>query len=170
VQTVLERRGKLVQRVPPDIAKRLNVESEVTLPREDILRFGPPLSLGSGLGKVLEDLAVLSGKLIPDFALREMGSGARSGYDFSNLQTWRNIALATAGKGLGWNARGSFQGAALEYYSLIRALRFERFKIEFRDALLETLKPWGEPGRTEDGVQRRTGDRGAPKSCGCVRG
>lgn len=139
VQTVRERRGKLIQCVPANVAKELGVESEIELPREDILRFMPPASLGSRLNEILEDLSALSGKLIPDFALREMESGVRSGYEFSNLQKWRNIAIAAAGKEIGWNARGLFQGAALEYYSLVRALRFERFKVEFREALLATL-------------------------------
>ncbi len=49
------------------------------------------------------------------------------------------LALAEAGKLIGWNARGLCQEQTLEYYEIYRKLLFERFKIELRTSILGTL-------------------------------
>ena len=51
----------------------------------------------------------------------------------------QQLALAEAGKSIGWNARGLFNENMLEFYQLKRFLLFERFKIDFRTSILATL-------------------------------
>ena len=83
---------------------------------------------------------MLSQKLMPDFALKDFPHSAQNyHYDSSNQVHSQKLALAEAGKAIGWNARGLFQEDVLEFYSLKRHLLFERFKIELRNSILTTL-------------------------------
>ena len=49
------------------------------------------------------------------------------------------VAVANAFNELGWDASGLIDEDMLEYYVLHRRLRFERFKVELREHLLDTL-------------------------------
>ena len=49
------------------------------------------------------------------------------------------MALAKITKDFGWDARNSFEKEALEYYLLYRYLKFEKFRIELRNSILDTL-------------------------------
>jgi hypothetical protein len=63
----------------------------------------------------------------------------------SHHQRQASELLGEAVKPIGWNARGSFNDCVLFYYWIHLMIRFERFKIELRDAMLNTLN---------DGIQR----------------
>jgi len=139
-RTVMHRRGKLVQYVPLEAARRLNVPQYVQLLPERVLTFKPPAYVNDKLEHIMKCLSFLSTHMLPDFALPAMAGEIKSiPYDSSVFLRSQKLALADAGKLIGWNARGIVEGEVLEYYWLHRQLIFERFKIELRDTILRTL-------------------------------
>ena len=85
------------------------------------------------------DLRIL-GLTSPDFFMKELATGFRkTPYDVAKHYHLRNVALAKITKDFGWDARNSFEKEALEYYLLYRYLKFEKFEIELRDTILNTL-------------------------------
>jgi hypothetical protein len=130
--TVIRRGDQLIQVVPPS--------GSINLPADRILIFELPTTVRHSLARTLEALLVLSEKLVPDFALKNFAeAGSKFHYDSANHVYSRQLALAEAGKSIGWNARGLFNENMLEFYQLKRFLSFERFKIEFRASILATL-------------------------------
>lgn len=129
-----------VQQIPQKTAERLGISNSINLPSDSILVFQLSPALRKGLEETLQGLVVLSKKLIPEFALNNLGEAAsRFNYDSANQIYARKLALAEAGKAIGWNARGLFTDDMLEYYSLKRHLSFEKFKIELRNSIVQTL-------------------------------
>lgn len=138
--TVTRRRGHFVQVVPPKVVEQRGVLPFIRLPADCILVFKPPIGLRRSLVKTLESLAVLSEKLMPEFALQNyVEATSKFHYDSTSQVYSQKLALAEASKAIGWNARGLFQDDMLQFYSLRRQLSFERFKIDLRTSILETL-------------------------------
>ncbi|HEV2314774.1 MAG TPA: hypothetical protein VGR94_05675 [Candidatus Acidoferrales bacterium] len=138
--TVKRQQGQLVQIVPREVVQKRGCSAFIVLPSERILVFRLASKLQQSLERTLDSLAVLSQKLMPDFALKDFPHSAQNyHYDSSNQVHSQKLALAEAGKAIGWNARGLFQEDVLEFYSLKRHLLFERFKIELRNSILTTL-------------------------------
>jgi len=72
--------------------------------------------------------------------MEDLAAGTkRTSYDTKAHIYTHSVALASACKLLGWNARQLFQKEALEYYLIHRELSFEHLKIELRDGILQTL-------------------------------
>jgi hypothetical protein len=138
--TVKSRRGQFIQQIPQKTAERLGISNSINLPSDSILVFQLSPALRKGLEETLQGLVVLSKKLMPEFALNNLGEAAsRFNYDSANQIYARKLALAEAGKAIGWNARGLFTDDMLEYYSLKRHLSFEKFKIELRNSIVQAL-------------------------------
>jgi len=139
--TVKSRRGQFFQEIPQKSAERLSISNSIDLPSDSILVFQQlSPALRKGLEHTLQTLAVLSKKLMPQFALDNFRDAAsKFGYDSANQVYAQRLALAEAGKAIGWNARGLFTDDMLEYYSLKRHLSFEKFKIELRNSIVATL-------------------------------
>lgn len=55
------------------------------------------------------------------------------GYKFSDL------AVLSATNSIGWNARDVPSKHLQEYFSLVRVLRFERFKLRLRNSILNNI-------------------------------
>jgi len=138
--TVKRSGNKFIQTIPAEVAKKLAVPRFIDLPAESILMFELPTSLKKFVSRTLDSLAVLSEKLIPEFAMKDFATAASLyRYDSANQVYSQKLALAEAGKQIGWNARMLFNEEMLEFYQLKRQLRFERFKLQLRDSILETL-------------------------------
>jgi hypothetical protein len=138
--TILNRKGQMVQYVPRDIATQRRLPQFVPLSPHRILRFEPPQPVHKEYGPMMESLAILSTMDLPEFALE----GARQDrpripYDSAIHVKAHKLALAEAGKAIGWNARGLFDEDFLEYYLLHRRLRFERFVIDMRDGIVSKV-------------------------------
>jgi hypothetical protein len=72
--------------------------------------------------------------------MKELAVGVRkTPYDVTAHYHLRNVALAKITKDFGWNARNSFEKEASEYYLIYRYLKFEKFRIELRNMILDTL-------------------------------
>jgi|GEM_PF-728944 len=139
-RTVLWQHGKLVQYVPPDVAQERKVSQYIPLPLERVLIFKQPSNVEDKVHRMMEELASLSGSMFPDFTLPAAGNDPKSfRYDVKEIIRARMLAIASAGKPIGWNARGTFGEEVLEYYELYRRLLFEQFKIELRNSVLSTL-------------------------------
>jgi len=93
------------------------------------------------LRRLLEALATINRPELLDFAEAQMRGEADVGY--STTEAFRTQELATAGltKDIGWDMRSSLTGKEtfLEYYVIVRRLRFERFLLRFRDGLIDQL-------------------------------
>jgi len=79
---------------------------------------------------------------LPASARPRVGGPAKehqTAFDMDEHRFAERLALAAAGKDIGWDARGEFQEDMLEYYEMHRLLHFEEFKIELRDSILQTL-------------------------------
>jgi hypothetical protein len=87
----------------------------------------------------MESMRIL-GLTLPDFFMKELAAGFRkTPYDVTTHYHLRNVALAKITKDFGWNARNSFEKEASEYYLIYRYLKFEKFRIELRNSILDTL-------------------------------
>lgn len=138
--SVRRRRGQLVQVIPEEVVKRRGVSSFIHLPADRILILRLPAGLQRTVENTLESLAILSEKLMPEFVLHNFRqAGSKFHFDTASQLYSQKLALADAGKAIGWNARGLLQDEMLEFYRLRRQLSFELFKINLRAAILATL-------------------------------
>jgi hypothetical protein len=138
-RTLFNRWGKACQHLPKAVAEERNLPEHVYLDSERILRFKFPKSIQHLSPGYMESLSLLSGKLFPDFAMQDITEKRAVPYDSTDYLRWRRRALADATKEIGWNSRSLFEEDALEYYTIHRQLIFERFKIELRNSILDTL-------------------------------
>jgi hypothetical protein len=138
-RTIVYRRGKLMQYVPPDIARQLNVPQFISIAKENVLRFDPPQYVGSKLIKIMDKLSSLSKNVMPDFAMEQLRGKSNVEFDSASYIKLQRLALAETTKLIGWNARFLLSDDMLEYYSLHRQLLFERFTISLRDSIISVL-------------------------------
>jgi hypothetical protein len=137
--TVKCRAGKYYQEIPEKAAERLEISRSISLPADSILIFRLPRDVRKSVERTLQTLVVLSKKIMPKFAMNFAEAASKFYYDSSNQLYVQRLALAHAGKAIGWNARGLAVDDMLEFYSLKRLLRFERFKIVVRNSIIDTL-------------------------------
>jgi len=137
----LVRRGKeLLQRIPIELATKLNKAEYIRLTPERLLTFRLPHSIRGKTEQLIESLGRLSTPTVPEFFMEELTSGIRkTSYDVKAHNYMRSLALARTTNLVGWNARRLFEKEALEYYLIHRALLFEEFKIELRNTILKSL-------------------------------
>lgn len=130
----------MVQYVPHEVATQRHLPQFVPLSPDRVLRFEPPQSLRDKCGPMMESLAVLSTLIMPEFVLQDaQRDKPRIPYDSSIHVRAHKLALAEAGKLIGWNSRGLFDDDALEFYLLHRQLKFHRFVIEMRGEILSKV-------------------------------
>lgn len=138
--TVKRKQKKIVQYIPKEVAQKRGISQYVTLDPKRILIFKPPSSLQKELSTILESLSIIDSSKGPDFAERMLhGDLKRTQYDFKSHMNMEKIAVAKATKNIGWDTRFSFQDVTVEYYQLHRRLVLERFIIQLRASILNTL-------------------------------
>jgi hypothetical protein len=137
--TIKYRAGKYHQEIPEKTAERLGVSKRISLPADSILIFRLPRQVRKSVERTLQTLVVLSKKIMPEFAMNFAEAASKFHYDSSNQLYVQKLALADAGKAIGWNARGLVVDDMLEFYSLKSLLCFERFKIVVRNSIIDTL-------------------------------
>jgi hypothetical protein len=138
--TVMHRNGQLVQYIPADVAQARKGSQYIPLEPDRIITFPLPTFVQKGFSAMMEGLAFLSNRTIPDFVFQTGDDGSRqTPFDSTAHIHLKKQALAEAGKLIGWDARGLFREETLGYYDLHRALLFERFKIELRTTLLQRV-------------------------------
>jgi len=138
--SVFCRLGKWKQSIPADYAKGKALPRTIALPAENIIVFEQPVYVRKKIGGIMESLAFLSGDLFPSFTLEATDEESnRVPYNPMELIRSRRLAMADAGKLIGWNARGTFNDQTLEYYQLHRFLLLKKFQIELRNSIHSTL-------------------------------
>ena len=134
---IVERRGHLVQVVPPEIARERDVEEMILLPAENLAVFTLPYELARPVAAAMPTLAALSDHRWHLLALEAQKQGLP--YEFSVHERSMQLALAEAVRDIGWTARGSFNEKVFNYYWLRQELRFKLFELAVREALVAQL-------------------------------
>jgi hypothetical protein len=134
---VIEVHGQPYQIVPAEVAKERHLPELIPLLREELIVFKPPRDFEQPLCDVRENLSELDRFQFPGIMLEAMEK--KVPYDFRTHDRSRKLALVEAVKPIGWNARGAFNSCVLSYYWIHLMLRFERFKIQLRNAMLAEL-------------------------------
>ena len=138
--TLFRKRNTLVQEVPDEIAIKFGKPHQIELKPERLVTFKLPNAFRNRMDDLISSLASLSSPIVPDFYMNELASEQRkTPYDMKTHRHMRIVALASTTRLFGWNARSLFQQETLEYYLIHRILLFERFKIELRDTIVDTL-------------------------------
>jgi hypothetical protein len=137
--TLVQRGASLLQFLPDEHTKKLNERRCIDLQPERTLTFKLPVSTQGKLDQMMQSMVFLS-LTSPDFFMEELVAGFRkTPYDVTAHHHLRQAALAQVTKDFGWNARNLFQNEATEFYLIYRYLKFEKFKIELRNKILDTL-------------------------------
>ncbi|MGH2561743.1 MAG: hypothetical protein ACRDJH_21970 [Thermomicrobiales bacterium] len=102
-----------------------------------------PEAVRDELPHMMERLAVLSSPVLPSHFFRPLDQAEWNFFDVNGYFSFHELALVHATRSIGWNGRAQFMGDAekrmLEHYWLRRELMFERFIIEMRQSILDTL-------------------------------
>lgn len=137
--TLVQRGNSLSQFLPDELTKQLSERRLIELKIERILTFKLPVNIQGKMDQIMESMRILS-LTSPDFFMKELTAGFRkTSYDVTAHYHLRNVALAKITKDFGWDARNSFEKEASEYYLIYRYLKFEKFRIELRNSILDTL-------------------------------
>lgn len=161
--TLTRKGGNLLQFLPADVAKELKKPQYIKFSPERLLIFKPPAHIQGKMDQIMESLARLSVHTLPDFVMKDLAAGTkRTPFDVKAHFHTSSMALASACKLLGWNARQLFQKEALECYLIYRELVFQRFKIELRDGIIQTLNEGVERAGRVIGFSGRIDIEGLP--------
>jgi hypothetical protein len=132
-----------LQRVPEDLAKQWNVPTEIRGSARDLMVFEPPIK-ASTIQRMLLALAEVGRAQLPDFVEKQMLGEENVGYSPTEEIRFKDLALAEVSRDLGWDMRAAFTGneTFLEYYTIVRRFRFERFLARFRQRIIDQLNTY----------------------------
>ena len=130
--------GRIAQRIREQIGRSRQHSQQVEVDPEGVLIFGSAGSRMAVLRETIHDLARLSG-ILPDFVEYPGLPDSIREFDYQKYHRSQIVALAEATRTTGWNARGHLDQVILDYYRLYRELVFQRFSIDCREEILETL-------------------------------
>ncbi len=142
-KSLLVRDGRMIQRLPRSLTPEGRVTYDIELDHSRLITFSVPEYLHGKLKGFMERIATLSAPF-PRFLPQDIGhSSASSQFDLVEYNRARDLALAKAGRLLGWQPYGRLFGGSderiTEFYFVHRRLRFERFIIELRDGVVTNL-------------------------------
>jgi hypothetical protein len=132
--------GELYQYVDPSVAQERGTSDRIHIPKEYRLKLSPPKGWEHEFRRISYSLTTLSRAILPEFAY-PMASDKPNAVPIETMQYLKTqeLAVLSANKGAGWNARRTSSGKITGYYWFRRWLRFERLKIELRNSLVECL-------------------------------
>jgi hypothetical protein len=128
------------QRISGELAAQWEIPTEIQGPANDLLLFDAPVD-AQALHKMLMSLAEVGRPTLPDFVQKQITGEENVGYSSTDEIRFRQLGLAEASRDIGWDMRSMLAGDDyfLEYYAIVRRLRFERFLIRFRDRIIDQL-------------------------------
>lgn len=157
---LLSKSGQRFQVVSATASERLRVATQILLPEESLLAFRAPEAYCEGLKKMRCGLSRLSKMtltgLVPE-TLRTNGH-----YDFKVHERAMKLALVDIVRPIGWTARGSYNDCVLSFYRIQLQIRFQRFIIALRDAILSTLNEGIDRAGRRIGFKAELAIRGLP--------
>jgi hypothetical protein len=131
--------GALVQTLPNDYAVDEGLPRETVVNAEMLLRFELPEVFKKDYPRLVAGLVSLGEKLFPDFAMPAEQERRPIPFDSTDYIRTLNMAIAQVVGTIGWDAGGMWREHTLEYFDLVRHLRFESFKVRLRDQMLSTV-------------------------------
>ncbi len=139
--SLVQENGKLYEYLPKQLADLKDISQYIQLSEQSVLRFRAPDYLRDELIYLLELLSSLGNRgTLPDFVMDNISGRSKTiPFDLAAFKYSRNLAIANAGKLIGWNSFLSIENGILEYYWFYRFLLFEKFKIDLRNAILSTF-------------------------------
>jgi hypothetical protein len=110
----------------------------IELPAENILLFELPHEVKDSYEFMMECLSYFGGAVMPQFAVQDL---FKRSIPFSQQDYFktRKLAIASATKDIGWNARDYGTEYELEFYVWYRQLKFYRFQCVLRNIVIEKL-------------------------------
>lgn len=132
VKSISRKGGSFTQNIPELIAAEYGVEKTINIPGWRCVSARIPTPWGNDWRKMVETLASLSGKTVPEFALEDMTRNDKSDFDTEEYQSTEARAVAATTAACGWDARGSFREQETVYYSALRATKFAEFLAALR--------------------------------------
>lgn len=132
-----KRWGEMYQQVPPEVASQRGVKTLIHLPDEKIIQFSAPPRFRGAISKARESLSIVSDFRNSSFALTAFQTNLP--FDWQAHERAMMLALAEAGRPIGFGSRGMFNKHVATPYWIRMRLLHERFLIELRQSLLDTL-------------------------------
>jgi len=129
--------SRVVQIVPPEVAVKRGCAARIPFSEDELLIIEAPMEFRRDLRKMREGLRRLAQLPLSGLTLESSQKGIP--YDFNAHHRTMKLALADVVRAIGWNVRGTFNDSVLSYYWIERDIRFHRFKIEMRQAILSAL-------------------------------
>lgn len=131
---------ELYQYIDPLVAQERGTSDRIHIPKEYLLKLSPPKGWEHEFSRISYSLTTLSRVILPEFAY-PMASNKPNAVPIDTMQYLKTqeLAVLSATRRAGWNARRTSSGKITGYYWFRRWLRFERLKIELRNSLIECL-------------------------------
>lgn len=140
IPSTLRRDGsEWVQTISEERATRLGVSPQIQLPADRVVQITFPRGIRDRFERVVRDLDALGPDRSLAISMAMPGATNPIGFDFKEWHRCHNTAVAEAARTLGWDARSTFAGETTEFYDVHRFLRFERFKLDLRAALVSQV-------------------------------
>jgi len=140
----LARRGaNYVERVPEQVATRLECRTRIEIPATKVVTFGAPQPWRHELNVIRDCLPVLEARRYgwAKEHIRATGSGKQWAIeDFTTVIRSYYAEMARVTRRIGWDGRGLWREHIADYQWCSRQLRWYQFCIELRDAILDTIR------------------------------
>lgn len=134
---IRKRWGKIYQQVPIEIASERGVKTLIHIPNEKTILFVAPPSVRKAMSQARESLSIISDFRNDSFAITALQTNLP--FDFQVHERAMMLALAEAGRPIGFGSRGMFNKHVATPYLIRMRLLHEKFLIELRQSLLDTL-------------------------------
>lgn len=111
------------------------------IPSDKVLSFEIPKELGGKRGwiRMLSRLYSFRGAIIPPFQMRAMEKNVQTGFNFEKFVQLQYLEKSRAVKHIGWNQRKWQDSKILEYYAMVKSLRFAYCEALIREAIHQEL-------------------------------
>jgi hypothetical protein len=134
---IRRRWGRIYQQVPGEVASERGCKTLIYLPNEKIVHFLPPTRYRKAISRARESLRIISDLRDSNFTLTALRTNLP--FDWQIHERAIMLALAEAGRPIGFGSRGMFNKYVATPYWIRMRLLHEKFLIELRQSLLETL-------------------------------
>ena len=125
-----------MQIVPPNVGVEQAAGRVVRLDRKRVVEFRPPKRWRGKLAKIRTNLPIVE-RVHREWMLD--GSADRALEDSAKVWLARDLQIGRLTASVGWGGRGLLHEHMSEFHVILRELRWQRFCIEMRDAILATL-------------------------------
>jgi hypothetical protein len=140
--TVVHQLGKFYQKIPSEIASKLNLPRSIQLDPQNIIEIKLPKKCKTKLKNALYclDQAGNNNDFLGAITTKIANNGVMPNLqNFSAVRVAQELAIADATKEVGWNARYLLSEKITNFYYCVRYLKFMRLVTEMRNSMMEQL-------------------------------